>query len=128
VPITRISTPNAPKPAGHYAQATVHDGTVYVAGQLSIDPATGEKLHGSIEEQTERTLRNLEAILHAAGSDFAHLLKVNVYVTDIAHWPRVNAVYARVVGNEMPARAVVPVPALNHGLLIEIDAIAAVRA
>jgi len=105
----------------------VHNGTVYVAGQLSIDPATGEKLKGTIEEQTERTLRNVEAILHAAGSDFAHLLKVNVYVTDIAFWPRVNAVYARVVGSEMPARAVVPVPALNHGLLIEIDAVAAVK-
>jgi 2-iminobutanoate/2-iminopropanoate deaminase len=128
MPITRISTKNAPTPAGHYAQATVHNGTVYVAGQLSIDPATGEKLLGTIEEQTERTLRNVEAILHAAGSDFAHVLKMNVYVTDIAFWPRVNAVYARVVGNEMPARAVVPVPALNHGLLIEIDAIAAVKA
>jgi 2-iminobutanoate/2-iminopropanoate deaminase len=127
LPIARVSTPQAPTPAGHYAQATVHNGTVYVAGQLSIDPATGEKVHGSIEEQTERTLRNVEAILLAAGSDFAHLLKVNVYVTDIAHWPRVNAVYARVVGADVPARAVVPVPALNHGLLIEIDAIAAVR-
>lgn len=125
--ITRIATPHAPAPGGHYAQATVHAGTVYVAGQLSIDPATGEKLHGDIEAQTERTLRNVEAILHAAGSDFAHLLKVNVYVTDIAYWPRVNAVYARIVGRDVPARAVVPVPALNHGLLIEIDAIAAVK-
>jgi len=125
--ITRISTPNAPKPAGHYAQATVHDGSVYIAGQLSIDPATGQAVLGSIEEQTERALRNVEAILHAAGSDFAHLLKVNIYVTDIAMWPAVNAVYARVVGSEMPARAVVPVPALNHGLLIEIDAVAAVK-
>ena len=125
--ITRISTPNAPKPAGHYAQATVHNGTVYVAGQLSIDPATGQSVLGSIEEQTERALRNVEGILHAARSDFAHLLKVNIYVTDIAMWPAVNAVYARVVGSEMPARAVVPVPALNHGLLIEIDAVAAVK-
>lgn len=125
--ITRISTPNAPKPAGHYAQATVHHGTVYVAGQLAIDPATGQSLLGSIEEQTERALRNVEAILHAAGSDFAHLLKVNIYVTDIAMWPAVNVVYARVVGSQMPARAVVPVPALNHGLSIEIDAIAALK-
>lgn len=125
--ITRIATKHAPTPAGHYAQATVHNGTVYVAGQLSIDPASGEKLLGSIEEQTERTLRNVEAILHAAGSDFAHLLKANVYVTDIAFWPRVNAVYARIVGSEMPARAVVPVTSLNYGLLVEIDAIAAVK-
>jgi 2-iminobutanoate/2-iminopropanoate deaminase len=98
-----------------------------VAGQLAIDPATGQSLLGSIEEQTERALRNVEAILHAAGSDFAHLLKVNIYVTDIAMWPAVNAVYARVVGSQMPARAVVPVPALNHGLSIEIDAIAALK-
>lgn len=125
--ITRIATKHAPTPAGHYAQAIVHNGTVYVAGQLSIDPASGEKLLGSIEEQTERTLRNVEAILHAAGSDFAHLLKANVYVTDIAFWPRVNAVYARIVGSEMPARAVVPVTSLNYGLLVEIDAIAAVK-
>lgn len=126
--ITRISTKNAPAPAGHYVQATVHNGTVYVAGQLAIDPVSGEKLHGGIEEQTERTLRNVEAILHAAGSDFAHLLKVNIYVTDIAMWPAVNAVYARIVGNEKPARAVVPVTSLNHGFLVEIDAIAAVKA
>lgn len=126
--ITRIATPNAPKPGGHYAQGTVHNGTVYVAGQLSIDPRSGESVLGSIEVQTERALRNVEAILHAAGSDFAHLLKVNIYVTDIAMWPAVNAVYARVVGSEIPARAVVPVPALNHGLMIEIDAIAAVKA
>jgi 2-iminobutanoate/2-iminopropanoate deaminase len=125
--ITRISTPNAPKPGGHYAQATVHNGTVYVAGQLAFDPATGDALRGTIEEQTERTLRNVEAILHAAGSDFAHLLKVNIYVTDIAMWPRVNATYAKIVGADVPARAVVPVTALNHGLLIEIDAVAAVK-
>lgn len=125
--IQRISTPNAPKPGGHYAQATVHNGTVYVAGQLAFDPETGDALRGSIEEQTERTLRNVEAILHAAGSDFAHMLKVNIYVTDIAMWPRVNATYAKIVGTDVPARAVVPVTALNHGLLIEIDAIAAVK-
>ena len=125
--IARISTSNAPKPGGHYAQATVHNGTVYVAGQLAFDAKTGEAQRGTIEEQTEHTLRNVEAILHAAGSDFAHMLKVNIYVTDIALWPRVNATYAKVVGSEMPARAVVPVPALNHGLLIEIDAIAAVK-
>jgi 2-iminobutanoate/2-iminopropanoate deaminase len=108
-------------------QATVHNGTVYVAGQLAFDPATGDALRGTIEEQTERTLRNVEAILHAAGSDFAHLLKVNIYVTDIAMWPRVNATYAKIVGADVPARAVVPVTALNHGLLIEIDAVAAVK-
>lgn len=125
--IRRIATPTAPTPAGHYAQASVHNGVVYVAGQLAIDPATGAKLLGSIEEQTERTLRNVEAILVAAGSDLSRLLKVTVYVTDMAHWGAVNAVYARILGDARPARAIVPVTTLNHGFLIEIDAIAALK-
>ncbi len=122
-----IQTPNAPAPAGHYFQAIVHNGVVYVAGQLPIDPATGEKLHGSIETQTERTLRNIEAILHAANSDLSRVLKMTVYVSDISQWPAVNATYARVMGNHKPARAIVPVKELHYGFLIEIDAIAAVN-
>lgn len=125
--IRRVLTADAPRPAGHYSQATIHHGVVYVAGQLAIDPATGEKRLGSIEEQTERTLRNLEAILLASGSDFAHLLKVTVYVSDIALWGQVNETYARILGDHRPARAIVPTKELHHGFLIEIDAIAAVK-
>lgn len=125
--IHRISTSDAPTPAGHYSQATVHQGVVYVAGQLAIDPATGEKRLGSIEEQTERTLRNVEAILTAAGSGFDRLLKVTVYIADIELWGAVNTVYARILGPHKPARAIVPTKDLHHGFLIEIDAIAAVR-
>lgn len=125
--IRRILTSNAPTPAGHYSQATVHDGVVYVAGQLAIDPATGEKKLGTIEEQTERTLRNVEAILVAAGSDLAHLLKVTVYISDISLWAAVNTVYARILGEHKPARAIVPTKDLHHGFLIEIDAIAALK-
>ena len=121
-----IQTPNAPTPAGHYSQATVHNGVVYVAGQLPIDPTTGEKLQGSIKEQTERTLRNVEAILIAAGSDLSHVLKMTVYVSDISQWGAVNAVYSRILGDHKPARAIVPVKELHYGFLIEIDAIAAV--
>jgi 2-iminobutanoate/2-iminopropanoate deaminase len=105
----------------------VHDGVVYVAGQLAIDPATGARMLGSIEEQTERTLRNVEAILVAAGSDLAHLLKVTVYIADIAQWGAVNAVYARILGDHRPARAIVPTRDLHHEFLVEIDAIAAVK-
>ena len=123
--IRLVQTPNAPTPAGHYSQATVHNGVVYVAGQLSIDPATGRPLLGSITEQTERTLRNVEAILVAAGSDLAHVLKVTVYVTDIALWGDVNTVYARILGAHRPARAIVPTKELRDGFLVEIDAIAA---
>lgn len=125
--ITRITTPSAPLPAGHYSQATVHAGVVYVAGQLAIDPTTGERKLGSIEEQTERTLRNVEAILLASGSDLAHLLKVTVYVADISLWGAVNTVYARILGEHKPARAIVPTKELHHGFLVEIDAIAALK-
>lgn len=125
--IQRITTPNAPIPAGHYSQATVHNGVVYVAGQLAIDPATGEKRLGSAAEQTERTLRNVEAILHAAGSDFAHVLKMTVYVSDISLWGEVNEAYQRVMGSHKPARAIVPTRDLHYGFVVEIDAIAAVK-
>ncbi len=124
--IESIQTSDAPTPAGHYSQAIVHNGLIYVAGQLPIDPVTGEKLTGTIEEQTERTLRNLEAILKAANSDLSRVLKMTVYVSDISQWGAVNVVYARILGDHKPARAIVPVKELHYGFLIEIDAIAAV--
>ncbi len=122
-----IATPHAPAPAGHYSQAMVHHGIVYVSGQLAIDPATGEKRLGAIEEQTGQALRNVAAILEAAGSDLEHVLKTTVYVADIGLWPRVNAVYAAFFGEHRPARAVVPTQALHYGFLVEIEAVAAVR-
>ena len=122
-----VETLEAPAPAGHYAQGIVHGGLVYVAGQLPIDPADPGAPHGDVEAQTERALRNVQAILRAAGSDLDHLLSVTVYVTDLALWPRVNAAYAGVLGAHRPARAVVPVPALHHGYLVEIQAVAAIR-
>ncbi len=128
MPIRTVLTTNAPTPAGHYSQATVHGGFVFVAGQLAIDPTTGERKLGSIEEQTERTLQNVEAILLAAGSDLAHVLTMTVYVADMDHWAAVNAVYARVMGAHKPARAIVPTGPLHHGFLVEIAAVAAVRA
>jgi len=124
--IKYISTPNAPQPSGHYSQATVHHGVVYVAGQLPIDARTGEKKVGSIEEQAEQVLTNLREILHAAGSDLSRVLKTTVYVSDISLWGQVNEVYTRFFGESRPARAVVPVKELHHGFQIEIEAIAAV--
>jgi 2-iminobutanoate/2-iminopropanoate deaminase len=123
--MTSISTKHAPTPGGHYSQAMVHNGLVYVSGQLSIDPTTGEKRTGSIEEQTEQCLRNVEAVLTAAGSDLAHILKATVYVANIDLWGAVNTVYARVMGPHKPARAVVPTRDLHHGFLVEIEVIAA---
>jgi 2-iminobutanoate/2-iminopropanoate deaminase len=120
-----VSTPNAPTPAGHYSQALVHNGLVYVAGQLPIDPITGAKKLGEIEEQTEQALRNLSAILEAAGTRLDHVLKTTVYIAEMDLWGRVNAVYAHIFGEHRPARSVVPTNRLHHGFLIEIDAIAA---
>jgi len=120
-----VSTKNAPIPAGHYSQAMVHNGLVFVSGQLPIDPVTGEKKIGSIEEQTGQTLKNVQAVLEASGSDLNHVLKATVYVANIDLWGQVNTVYASVFGEHRPARAVVPTRDLHHGFLIEIEVIAA---
>jgi 2-iminobutanoate/2-iminopropanoate deaminase len=126
--ITTVHTQDAPTPAGHYSQAVVYNGLVFVAGQLAIDPLTGEKRLGSIEEQTEQALKNVGAILKAANSDISRVLKMTVYVSDIDLWGAVNEVYARVLGEHRPARAVIPTGDLHHGFLIEIDAVAATYA
>src|SRR6266536_4759423 len=125
--IKYIQTPQAPSPAGHYSQAVVYGGLVFVSGQLSIDPATGEKKLGSIEEQTEQVLSNVGAILKAANSDLSRVLKLTVYVADMEFWGAVNAVCARIMGEHRPARAIVPTKELHYGFLLEIEAIAATR-
>lgn len=123
--IKTISTPDAPAPGGHYSQAIVHNGLVYVSGQIPIDARTGEKQLGPIAAQTELVLRNTGEILRAAGSDLSRVLKMTLYVADISLWPQVNEVFAAVMGAHRPARAVVPVPELHYGFLIEIETIAA---
>ena len=120
-----ISTANAPKPVGHYSQAIVHNNIVYVSGQLPIDPKTGEKRIGSIEEQTEQALKNLAEILKAAGCSLNQVIKTTVYVSDIELWDRVDAVYSKFFGEHRPARAVVPTTKLHFGFQIEIEAVAA---
>lgn len=126
--ITTIHTQDAPTPGGHYSQAVVYNGLVFVAGQLAIDPRTGEKMLGSIEEQTEQVLKNVSAILKAADSDLSRVLKMTVYVSDISLWGAVNEVYARVMGEHRPARALIPTGELHYGFLIEIEAVAATYA
>ncbi|HVQ37775.1 MAG TPA: RidA family protein [Pyrinomonadaceae bacterium] len=126
--INFVNTPNAPAPGGHYSQAVVCNGLVFVSGQLSIDPQTREKKLGSIEQQTEQVLHNVSEILKAANSDLSRVLKMTVYVSDIKYWEAVNEVYARVLGEHRPARAVIPTRDLHYGFLIEIDAIAATYA
>ena len=122
----KIQTDKAPNPAGHYSQAVVHNGMVFVSGQIPIDPLTGEKITGSIEDQTAQVLKNLTAILEASGSSLAQVLKVTVYITDISLWGKVNEVYSQVFGEHKPARAIVPTRDLHYGFKIEVEAIAAV--
>jgi 2-iminobutanoate/2-iminopropanoate deaminase len=123
--IKTVNTDDAPSPGGHYSQGVVHNGLVFVSGQLSIDAHTGERRLGSIEEQTEQALKNVAAILKAANSDLSRVLKMTVYLADINLWGAVNTVYARFMGEHRPARAVVPTGELHYGFLIEIEAIAA---
>ncbi len=114
-------------PGGHYSHVVVANGMVFVSGQLPID-ASGRKLaDASFEQQAQQTLHNVEAALLAAGSDKRLLLQVRVYVTDITHWPRFNTIYAVWLGAHRPARAVVPVPVLHHGFLVELEATALLK-
>lgn len=122
----KIFTPNAPTPAGHYSQAIVHNGLVYVAGQLGIDPKRPGHTPDDIELQTEQTLRNVANILIAAGSDLSNVLSLTIYVSDLNDWGRVNTIVAQAFGEHKPARAVIPVKDLHYGYGIEVQCIAAV--
>jgi len=125
--VKEIRTEAAPQPVGPYSQAVVHGGLVYASGQVPIDPATNTVVDGEIEAQTEQVLANLGAVLNAAGSSLDRVIRATVYLTDLASFPRVNAVYSRYMkGDPKPARATVQVAALPLGVQIEIDAIAAV--
>jgi len=122
-----ISTLGAPTARGHYSQAVIHAGVVYVAGQLPIVPGEPDRKLASFEEQAARVIDNVAAILEESGSGLDLILKATVYIADVAHWPAFNAVYAERLKGHKPARTVVPVPGLHYGYLVEMDVIAAVR-
>jgi 2-iminobutanoate/2-iminopropanoate deaminase len=123
-----VRTPDAPGAIGPYSQASVADGLVYTAGQIALDPATGEIVEGGIEAQTTRVLENLAAILRAAGSDLSQVVKTTVYLVDMNDFPAMNEVYTHAFGEHRPARATVAVSALPKGVQVEIDAIAVTTA
>jgi 2-iminobutanoate/2-iminopropanoate deaminase len=124
--IKSITLEGAAPSVAHYSAAIVANGTIYVSGQVPRDPFTGEKHYGTAAEQTEVCLRNIERILLAAGSNLTHVVKTTAYVSDIALWGEVNAVYQRIFGDHRPARAIIPVGDYGEGMVIEIDAIAVV--
>ena len=123
-----IRTEDAPAPVGPYSQAIRSEGIVFVSGQIPLDPRTGKIVEGEIEDETRQVLANLRAVLDAAGAGLDRVLKTTVYLTDMALFPRVNAVYAETfVSDPSPARATVEVRALPLGARVEIDAVARVR-
>jgi 2-iminobutanoate/2-iminopropanoate deaminase len=121
-----VRTDKAPAPfqGAPYNQAIVHGDLVFVAGQVGLDPATGEVVGEGAEEQTEQAMRNVSAILEAAGSSMENLVRCGIFLADFDDFPTVNDVYRRHVGEEPPARTTVQVSYLPSGVRIEIDAIA----
>lgn len=122
-----IQTDKGPKALAFYSQAIVHNGVAYVAGQVPLDPATGQLVEGDIQLQAERVLENVKAILEAAGSGMEHALRVCVYLRDMNDFARMNEVYGRYFAVDPPARTTVQVARLPRDVGIEIDCIAAVK-
>jgi len=119
-----ISTPNAPAAIGPYSQAIAAGGVVYTAGQIPLDPATGEMVTGDVAAQTERVFQNLAAVLAAAGTGLDRVVKATVYLADMADFPAMNEVYAKHFGDHRPARSTVAVKTLPKNARVEIDLIA----
>ncbi len=116
----------APGAIGPYSQAIVANGFVFTAGQIPLDPATGEVNTGDAAAQTEQVFKNLAAVLDAAGVTWNDVVKATVFLMDMKDFPRVNEVYARVMGDSRPARSTVQVAGLPRGVLVEIDLVAAI--
>ena len=121
-----VSTAGAPKAIGPYSQAVRANGFLFTAGQVALDPRTGELVAGGIAEQTTRALENLRAILKEAGADFSQVVKTTVFLVDMADFTPMNEVYARALGDHRPARSTVAVAALPRGARVEIEVIAMV--
>jgi 2-iminobutanoate/2-iminopropanoate deaminase len=122
-----IHTDKAPAAIGPYSQAIAANGFLFTAGQIALDPATGQVVDGDVVAQTERVLSNLRAILDAAGVALADVVKTTVFLSDMADFPRMNDVYARAFGAARPARSTVQAAGLPRGVLVEIEAVAVLR-
>src|SRR6478752_10300302 len=121
-----VSTPNAPKAIGPYSQAIKANGFLFISGQVALDPATGNLIEGGIEAQTERVLKNLSAVLQAAGSSWEKVVKTTVFLKNMAEFGQMNEVYGKICKNAPPARSTVEVARLPKDVAVEIDVIALV--
>jgi 2-iminobutanoate/2-iminopropanoate deaminase len=124
MPLKQISTTHAPAAIGPYSQGIVVNGFLFTAGQIALDPATGKIVDGGIVEQTERVMQNLQKVLEAASVSWPDVVKTTIYLHDISHFPTVNEIYGKWLGDARPARSTVQVSGLPRGGLIEIDAVA----
>jgi reactive intermediate/imine deaminase len=122
-----ISTPLAPQAIGTYSQAVKVDNTVYLSGQIALDPETMEVVTGDINSQIRRVFDNLLAVAKAAGGDFSDIVKLNVFLTDLGHFPLVNQIMAEYFTEPYPARAAVGVAALPKNVNVEMDAVMVLR-
>jgi reactive intermediate/imine deaminase len=123
MPLTPIHTSSAPQAIGTYSQAVRAGNTVYLSGQIPLDPASGELVAGDMEAQVRRVFENLKAVAEAAGGNLSHVAKLNVYLTDLAHFALVNRVMAEYFTQPYPARAAIGVAALPKGAAVEMDGI-----
>jgi len=119
-----IHTADAPQPIGPYSQGIQKGHLIYTAGQLGIDPQTGQLVGPDVAAQTRQAMLNLQAVLKAAGADFSHIIKTTIFVVDLAEFKTINAVYGEFFSGEFPARSTVQVAALPMGGRVEIEAMA----
>ncbi len=122
-----ISTEKAPAAIGPYSQGVVVNGLLFASGQIALSPETGELVGSTIEEQAEQVMKNVGALLTAAGTDLDHVVKTTCFLEDIADFAKFNAVYAKSFGEKLPARSAVGIDKLPKGALIEVEVIASVE-
>ncbi len=119
-----IQTDKAPQAIGPYSQAIRTESMIYTAGQIGLEPATGELVAGGVEEQTRQVLNNLRSVLEAAGSSLEHVVKTTVFLKDMNDFTKMNSIYAEYFGENPPARSTIAVAGLPKGGLVEIEAVA----
>ena len=124
MPLKPIRTDKAPGAIGPYSQGVIANGFLFTAGQIALDPQTGQVVGGDIKAQTERVLTNLSEVLAAAGASWRHVVKTTVFLSDMNDFPAMNETYTRLLGDARPARTTVAAAGLPRGVLVEIDAVA----
>lgn len=122
-----VFTQSAPAPIGPYSQAMQVGELVFISGQIGMDPSSGELISRNLTAETERALDNLAAVLRATNSDFSHVVKTTIFLTDMDDFTAVNAVYSEYFGEHKPARACIAVAALPKGARVEIEAVATIN-